>query len=250
MIRKMFFVAVVVGVVALAMPMAALAVQFGVNVFVAGDPNYGGAGGVTILDNTAFDGDSAVGVIDFHAGQHGAPVISGINLAADLSFTNVPGGSPSSFVDINWTLSSAEFGQLGISAGNTVIVTASATGFTFPPGGSPATLTSDIGGTITGTGSVSAKQWANLENLLFGKGPITPGLQGPFTTSSFGDSESKTFVVTGDYSITDELDLTVARNSSTTGDLNSNVTTPEPGILILLGIGLSAVGVFSRRIKF
>ena len=29
-----------------------------------------------------------------------------------------------------------------------------------------------------------------------------------------------------------------------------NQTVPEPGILILLGIGLSAVGVFSRRIKF
>lgn len=27
-------------------------------------------------------------------------------------------------------------------------------------------------------------------------------------------------------------------------------TVPEPGILILLGIGLSAVGVFSRCIKF
>jgi len=226
----------------LASPLSAPA-DFAIN--IVGPGAYIGAG-ITVLDNSLADLNPAVNQIAILAGAGGLPLIPGFTLSLNSALTNTPGGAPSSLVQMHSTLSSL------FDVGGTVQVTASATGFTFPSNGTATSLHSAVAGTLVGDGSVSAQQWVDLTNILFGLGAITPGLQGPFTTAAFSNTASAGFTMLAGpfgYSITDRLNLTLGPNASTSDDLQSTVV-PEPITMFLGGTGLLVLGYAARRRLF
>jgi hypothetical protein len=153
------------------------------------------------------------------------PGFSAVNVG--LAQTNAPGDSSGASLALSYGA------QTNGTAGGTVTITASATGFTSPvQAANPLTLTSQIAGTITGTGSATGQMWADINNGLFGTTVVgvnafTPGAQGPFSTSPFANSASVNFSRgSGPYSLTQSATLTMATNSQETGSVQGNVPAP------------------------
>jgi hypothetical protein len=129
-------------------------------------------------------------------------------------------------------------------AGGTLLITTSATGFS---GTGAAILDSALGGTCFGACQVSGQQWANLANYLFGEGPITAGVQGPFITTAFASDKLTPFTAVGLFSMTDQLAITLGAGGLTTGDFQSHARVPAPTSLLLLGLGFGLVGLVRLR---
>lgn len=201
-----------------------------------------GAINVTILDGGAGDTNPAPNAITVVSGVGGVPVIPGLQTHVSTAITNSPGGAEA-LLDLSYTVSA-----LG-AAGGSVQISTSATGFTSPgPALNPLSLTSELGGTISG-GTISAQQFVGLTNGQFELGP-TPGLQGPFTdaTSPYASERSLTFSATGQYSLTDRVNITLGAGGITTGNIASSVRgVPAPGGLALALCGLPLVGGYLLR---
>jgi hypothetical protein len=230
----------------LAAPLPALA-AFAVNIF--GPAPYGGLG-LTVTDRVGIVGDphdqnpAAGGISISTFGLGAIPAIPGFSFTADAALTNTPGGPLASELDLQWALTATA------SGGGTVLITTSATGYTFPGGASK--LVSVVDGILEpagGTSSITAQQWVNLANTIFGMGVVTFGPQGPFSTAAFGSTESTPFTSVAAYSITDRVILTLDAGSTTAGDLNSTVV-PEPITMFLGGTGLLVFAYVGRRRLF
>jgi len=236
-VKKIFAgtVAVLAGLILLTIPMSVLALD--INIFKAGDATYGGAG-LTIVDNAVgFDINPSIGAMTIQAGLLSMPAIPGFKLSIDTVTSNSPGGPLTSFLSLQWNLQSTG------TAGGSINITATDSGYTFPPDGTGATLSSALQGNIfTGGGKVSGQQFVILANGT----TVTPGLQGPFDPIGFNSTLYVPFSTANPYSMQEVLNLTIKAGSGTSGSFLSETTAvPEPGILILLGI--SMVGVVGLR---
>jgi PEP-CTERM motif-containing protein len=229
-------VAVVAGLVLLAAPFPALA-DFAVRIQ-----------GPDGFDQTVSDNGPRDTFVDPLANPHAigtSSLIEGSILSINAAITNTPGGPPSSFLSLNWFLSSSLVAPTG-----PVTVTASATGYTFPLSGVSSVLRSDVGGILGGTASVTAQQWVDLGDGLFAVVGPTPGAQGPFSTPpTFSDTKYIGFISATFYSITDKVILTLGPSSLTSGTLTSTVV-PEPITMFLGGTGVLMLGYAARRRLF
>jgi hypothetical protein len=214
--------------------------------------NIVGAGGYnqTIHDNLAGDLNPLAGAIAVIAGVS-IPTIPGFSTGTITVDSNSPGNPGSSTLGpLGWSLLATAAAGL-----HTATITTSSQGFTSPASGTASVLTSTFAGTLTGGGTGSrsaiAQQWVDLGDVLFGMGALTPGPQGPFTTTAFADSASTGFVAVTPYSITDRVTLSTARNITAGGTLTSAVAAvPEPITMFLGGTGLLMLGYAARRRLF
>jgi hypothetical protein len=170
-------------------------------------------------------------VINFSASQPGS-----FSLIGSAAFTNTPGDATGAMLGLNYAASS-----VGGLAGGTATISTSANGFLQPPQAlNPLTLLSHIGGTGNQSFSLTADQWANPDNSLFGMtGPSVT--HGPFTGSPYSDDKTVLFNRgPGPFSLTDQITVTLGANSAVTGGVLSavpNVPIPEPtSILVMLGV--------------
>jgi hypothetical protein len=139
------------------------------------------------------------------------------------------------------------------SGTQTINLYASQTDYTLPAG-SPLLVQSSLGGsqnngtTISGTGIFQA--FADSGNALLGMGDFTNGLQSAtFNGNSFDTgSDIGLFGRTGNYSLTSVATLEISGGGS--GGYQSNVSVtavPEPGSLVLCGLGAGFVGFYGWR---
>jgi hypothetical protein len=205
---------------------------------IQGPGAYAGPG-VTCHDNDPCDLNTSLNVISILAGAGGMPAMPEFALSLTSSNTNTPGGPGFSLLHTNW--------HLAATTGGSVTVSASATGFTFPPPAGWAIFNSSISSTHAAA-SLSAQQWVDLTNTLFGIGAITPGPHGPFSgTGSFAEDLALHYEGSVPYSITQQIFASVNPGGTLSGGFQAMIV-PEPGTLFLLGFGLLALGgVFMRR---
>jgi len=176
----------------------------------------------------------------------------GVVVVGNGSTTNLPGTNVKALLDLQYSISAVNAPN---NAGATVQIIASATGFTLP-NGSPATLTSQIGGTLD-PATLTAQQFQDNSNRLFVTSVLdgnvhTPGVQGPFTSSPYSSVASTTFPLVVPFSITESLITTVSAGGLVTGDFQSTVTSPAPAGLVLALTGLPCLGIGSwlrRRLR-
>lgn len=199
-----------------------------------------GTNTVIITDELAGDLFPGVGTVTF-AGAIGNWIV---NVTTGISYP-VLGGPGIPYIDLNSV-------NVTSPAGGNLTIGAAQTGFTLfdPITGQAGPFNLSVGGTTAGT--VDFDVWLNRNNLYpwdDGNNLIFDFLA--FNTSPFSGSISGVApgLVFNPYSLTIRADIAHNGSGSTSFDVELTKV-PEPGILILLGIGLSVVGVLSRRIKF
>jgi len=111
-------------------------------------------------------------------------------------------------------------------------------------GGADASWVSGVGGTTAGT--VSFQSYADASATPFGQATLLSD-SGVLPGLSFSTENSGTLVMNGDYSLSIYAAITHVSNGITSFDYT--VFVPEPGTLVLFGIGLAAMGLTGRRKK-
>jgi hypothetical protein len=196
----------------------------------------GQANPVVVADQTGLDANPVVGAVTY-VGAVGA--VWWLNVSTGIT-KPAQGDAISAFMDLNSVNTSNAGGTVGVFFGET----------DFMPGASSTFSGAlNVGGTLAPQGSAIFYWALDTNNILWGTNgflEISPVLgPGAFNWSGSGSAAG----LVGPYSLMIGTNLThgVADTSSFDQEIRR---VPEPGILILLGIGLSAVGLLSRRIKF
>lgn len=190
----------------------------------------GGPIEVNVNDNGAGDGSGNVGAIVFT----GAVGNFSLNVTTGVSFPQM--GSPSEpFMDLN------SINQSG-GSGGTLRITLSQQGFTTLPTES---FNASIGGTKGAGGSVTYQTFWDPGNNLFAETNSLTN-SGTITNSPFANSRVGIGGGAGPFSLTQVITIVhVAGNRLSSFDAELSV--PEPSSVILLGLVLVGLGVWSRR---
>src|SRR5262249_32392793 len=135
---------------------------------------------LTVVDGDPNDSNPAVNAVNF-VGSYGTFFL---NITAAVSKSAADTSQNIGHID----LSDSNFAS---TSGGTLLLTVADTDFTIPPVGShPLTLTNQLGGTLSGSGSITYQSWANANNLspLPGGPPtvIPPGSTSPAVLGPFG----------------------------------------------------------------
>jgi hypothetical protein len=185
---------------------------------------------VTIDDNGIGDMNPLVGVVNFNGPLGAGPWIVNVSTAVSKPLLG-----PRPTIDLN---------SVNLSGGTgTVVIMMTDTDFSF--GAGPVSFTSAIGGTTDGT--VSYSTWFDSFNAEFGlTTPLAVG--GPFGPVAFSDTFNNAAVLGGLFSMTQAVQITHSSGFHISS-FNAKLSIPEPGTLMLLGLGLLSLGFTSRRAR-
>ena len=186
-----------------------------------------GANTFTCADGAACDLNATVGVVLINTSV-GA---WNINISTALTFPAV--GTPA--------LPTLHLTSVNVSSANagTLTIAASQTGYTGPLAGS---FLLGAGGVTSGTVGVQA--YLSNANTLFGTSTLLGSL-GPFTGAFSGTLGGSATATGNPYSLT--VATTVTHTAAGVSSLDVNLVLPAPASLILLGSGLTILGLFGMR---
>lgn len=148
-----------------------------------------------------------------------------------------------------------DFGGKANTAGLTLNIFASGTGYINPPSGSAGLAELSIGGTTTPSNTVTEVLFGGNSNTLFDEtqtiASLTPIIAASGTTNvAFSGASNTGFTQisgTSAYSLTEEVILN-ANNAGTT-TLDAAVAIPEPVSILFLGLTLLGGGIYGRLRK-
>lgn len=210
---------------------------------------------VTITDNETspqLDSDPTVNSINWNG------TVGGVHITVLASTTSTPIGNPPVGSALDLTYSATNVTGAVNPTSQTVMLLASANGFTQPPTEPNVTITSSGGGTNVSS-STTYQQWlvnspdGHTEPTLFTVTGTTPGPQGPSSDASFHFNNSANGSIVTPFELTERVTAVLSTNGSqATGDLQSVLSVPAPAGLMLLASGLPFLGIgewLRRRIK-
>jgi len=190
--------------------------------------------------------------LDDHAGH--TATISDSNADGVVNYSgNLGGWNIASSVALsppfNGTMSKPEMdlsGAFKYTGGGAGSLTILASEVGFGPATGTVTFFGSVSSTLPTNMSANFKYWLNDNNALFGTqsqlgSTIAMTYPGGFSSGSASGP------ATGDYSLTVEADFPATGGQDSSASFDQNIRAPEPTTLILLGSGLAALGIWTRR---
>lgn len=198
--------------------------------------NAGGGGAeVTLNDGAPGDASSDLGVVTFIGPVVGGTSNWNVNVTTGLSYPEL-GSQSRPHMDLN---------SVNRSVGPaTLTILLSEQNFTNPGAPGAFDFSALIGGTAQRTVTYQTYWSASnslfaLDNLITSSGSLGPGA---FANTRFGSGAG----IAGPFSLTQVVTITHTAGGQTTS-FDAELSVPEPASVILLGLALLGLGVWSRR---